>query len=90
MAKPARKTAEEIKDYGSLIKELRTEGAKPVYLVCGQELFLQERLISAIAGQWLEEEISDFNYAKEDGAKLSAGQAADLANQMPFSPRKSF
>lgn len=84
MAKPARKTAEEIKDYGSLIKELRTEGAKPVYLVCGQELFLQERLISAIAGQWLEEEISDFNYAKEDGAKLSAGQAADLANQMPF------
>ncbi|MEA4893220.1 MAG: DNA polymerase III subunit delta [Peptococcaceae bacterium] len=84
MARPARKTIEEATDYSNLIARLKAEGPRPVYLLCGQETYLQERLISAVAGAWLEEEISDFNFVREDGAKLTAGQAADSANQVSF------
>lgn len=84
----AKKAAEETKDYSKLVAELKEEGVRPVYLICGRETYLQERLISAIAETWLKEEPSEFNSWKEDGIRLSAGQAADLANQMPFFAEK--
>ncbi|MDR1192836.1 MAG: hypothetical protein LBK98_01510, partial [Peptococcaceae bacterium] len=56
----------------------------PVCLLFGQEFYLQEKLLERMRRVWLGETVSELNYSREDGGRLTAGQTADLANQMPF------
>lgn len=57
---------------------------RPVYLIFGEEDFLQEKLVGKIKAAWLTDALPEFNFSREDGIKMTAAQAADLANQLPF------
>ncbi len=62
---------------------------RPVYLIFGEEDYLQEKLVEKIKAAWLTDVLPEFNDSREDGAKMTGAQAADLANQLPFmAPRR--
>lgn len=62
---------------------------RPVYLLYGEEDFLQEKLIEKIKKAWITDSLPDFNFSREDGTKMTGAQATDLANQLPFmAPRR--
>lgn len=70
--------------YGQALHALELGKVSPVYLLYGEESYLQEKLIQQIKSVWLSEVLPEFNDCREDGTKLTGAQIADLANELPF------
>jgi DNA polymerase-3 subunit delta len=62
---------------------------KPVYLLYGEERYLQEEWLRALKAAVLEPSTQEFNYQLTDGSKMTAAQVADQANILPaFAERR--
>jgi DNA polymerase-3 subunit delta len=68
--------------YGVAVKQIHSGDIKPVYLLYGDEDYLQERLILAIKGAWLGDESAGFGAYVEDGRTMAQSRAVDLAGQL--------
>ena len=83
MAEAAKKTDE---SKGTLsveaaIRQIREGGVRPVYLLYGEEAFLQERFLLILKEVWLGPDAGAYAMAKEDGKTMTQAKAVDLASQ---------
>ena len=75
--------------YEEAVRQIDAEEIKPVYLLYGEEDFLQERLIAVLRDAWLRDDADSAGLSREDGRAMSQSRAVDLAGQMGlFSERK--
>jgi DNA polymerase-3 subunit delta len=57
---------------------------KPVYLLYGEEDYLQEKLILTLGKAWLGDVVGAVNPGSEDGRNMTQTEAVDIAGQMTF------
>jgi len=69
--------------YQRMIDDIGRGAIAPVYLICGEEEYLQERLIGRLKEVLLGPETGAFNYDELDGEKVSWGQVVASANTLP-------
>jgi len=75
--------------YRTAIEEIGAGDVKPVYLLYGDEDYLQDRFILKLRETWLGNETVEADRSLEDGRSMTQSQAVDLAGQMTlFSARK--
>lgn len=75
--------------YQAAVRQIDGGEIKPVYLLYGDETFLQERFIRHLKEAWLGEEADGLATDREDGRGMTQAQAVDLAGQMMlFAGRK--
>lgn len=75
--------------YQSIINSIKNGMFAPVYLIYGDEEYLQEQLVNDIKSKIVNGDLADFNINMIDGEKESIIQVIDCANTLPvFSERR--
>lgn len=74
--------------YGEALREIGQGRLKPVYLLCGEEEYLQDAWLDALKASVLEDGDPALNYEGLDGSRMTAAQAVDQANTLPFFSQK--
>jgi DNA polymerase-3 subunit delta len=69
--------------YKEACLEIEKGRIKPVYLLYGEEPYLQEEWMLALKTAVLEESAREFNYQWMDGSKMTPAQVANQANILP-------
>ncbi|MCL2121285.1 MAG: DNA polymerase III subunit delta [Clostridiales bacterium] len=64
------------------IRQIREGGIRPVYLLYGEEAFLQERFLLILKEVWLGPDAGAYAITKEDGKTMTQAKAVDLASQI--------
>lgn len=70
--------------YDAALRQIKTGQIKPVYLLYGEETYLQESFLNQLKMAWLGGEADAFNTNREDGRNMTQAQVVDLACQLPF------
>lgn len=76
--------------YQALINSIQRGVVQPVYLIHGEEEYLQEQVIWAFKNYFLQHDFGDFNFEQLDGEKVSLAQIVDAANTLPAFAEKRF
>ncbi|MGI6606751.1 MAG: DNA polymerase III subunit delta [Peptococcia bacterium] len=74
--------------YESIINSLKRGVIAPVYLLYGEEDYLQEKIVNAFKETLLTAEMAAFNLDEVEGEKCTPAQVADLANTLPVFAEK--
>ncbi|MFZ5752765.1 MAG: DNA polymerase III subunit delta [Bacillota bacterium] len=74
--------------FQSVINSIKRGMVSPVYLLHGEEEYLQELIIKALKEHLLTPETGDFNYDELDGENVSPGQIVASANTLPVFAEK--
>ena len=75
--------------YNEAIVDIKANRIKPLYLLFGDEEYLQEKWLKELSSVIIIESMRDFNYQLVDGSKLSAAQVISQANTPPvFADRR--
>ncbi|MCR4441321.1 MAG: DNA polymerase III subunit delta [Peptococcaceae bacterium] len=69
--------------YQKLINSIERGVVAPVYLICGEEEYLQEQLVRRLKESLLGHETGAFNFDELDGEKATPGQVVASANTLP-------
>ncbi len=70
--------------YDAALRQIKTGQIQPVYLLYGEETYLQDRFLDELKKAWLRGEADAFNTNREDGRNMTQAQVVDLACQLPF------
>ena len=70
--------------YSAAARQIRAGVIKPVYLLFGEEEYLQERFIRLLRDMWLGSENGELGISRDDGKGMTQGMVVDLACQMGF------
>ena len=74
--------------YAEGVKQIDAGDIRPLYLLYGEEGYLQERFIAKLRDDWLADQAPGA-VGREDGKAMTQSQAVDLAGQMQlFSARR--
>lgn len=69
--------------YERILNSLKRGGVAPVYLLYGEEEYLQEKIINAFKETILTPEMAAFNCDVVEGEKYTPAQLVDLSNTLP-------
>ena len=64
------------------MRSMKADDIQSVYLLFGEEVYLQERFLQHVCMAWLGEEENGFNTEKVDGKGMSQAEAVAMASQM--------
>lgn len=76
--------------FQSIINSIQRGVFSPIYLLFGDEDYLQEKAITALRESLLSPEMADFNYEELDGEKCLPAQVAEAANALPVFAERRF
>lgn len=74
--------------YHIVLNSINRGVLSPVYLLCGEEDYLQEKLLNAFKDKLIDANIGAFNFEEIDGEKVSPGAIVDSANTLPVFAEK--
>ena len=74
--------------YRSLLNSIERGVLAPVYLLYGEEDYLQEQLVHKLKERLLNPEFGAFNLDEPDGEKITPANVADSANTLPVFAEK--
>ncbi len=74
--------------YQSLLNSIKRGVLAPVYLICGEEDYLQELMLNALKENLLSPDLGTFNLDELDGEKVSPGQIVQSAVALPVFAEK--
>ena len=66
------------------LAQIQAGDIKPVYLLYGEEGYLQDIFISRLKQAWLGEDESGYGFSREDGKGMSQTRVTDIARQITF------
>ncbi len=75
-------------DYKSLLNSIKRGVVSPVYLIYGEELYLQKLIIEAFKKGLINDSTGDFNFDDLDGEKVTPGQIVACADTLPVFAEK--
>ena len=76
-------------DYGAIVRQLRQDGAKNLYLLWGEEDYLRDSFYEEIKKLTLEEGCADFNFHRLSGSPIDPQQLAQAVDSVPFMGERS-
>lgn len=71
-------------NYPALLKQLKEDGPKRLYLLWGEESYLKEQFLAEIRKLCVERETEEFNHRRLSGEGFTPEMLADELNAMPF------
>ncbi|MDX9870846.1 MAG: DNA polymerase III subunit delta [Clostridia bacterium] len=74
--------------YHTVLNSINRGVLSPVYLLCGEEEYLQEHLLSAFKDKLVDPGIGAFNFEEINGEKAAPGEIVDSANTLPVFAEK--
>lgn len=74
--------------YQSILNSIKREVISPVYLLYGEEEYLQELVVKALKETVLSSETGSFNLDELEGGKVSLSSLVDMANTLPVFAEK--
>lgn len=74
--------------YQSILNSIKREVISPVYLLYGEEEYLQELVVKALKETVLSSENGSFNLDELEGGKVSISSLVDMANTLPVFAEK--
>lgn len=77
-------------NYGELVRELKSEQPRRLYLLCGEEDYLREAFIGELRALCVPGGADDFGYHRIDGASMDMRELSDAVNALPFMSERTF
>jgi len=74
--------------FQSVLNSIKRGVISPVYIIYGEEPYLQEQLVAAFKAALLTPDLAAFNLEELDGEKCSPAQVAESANVLPVFAEK--
>lgn len=74
--------------FQTIVNSIKRGVTSPIYLLFGEEDYLQEKVISTLREALLTPDLADFNYEELDGEKCLPAQIAEAANTLPVFAEK--
>lgn len=71
-------------DYPALVRQLRQDGAKSLYLIWGEEDYLRESFYEEVKRLVLEDNCADFNFHRLSGSPVDPQLLAQAVDSVPF------
>lgn len=72
------------------VAQLKTEGPKRMYLLCGQEEYLRERFYETLKKTCLPDGEDDFSYKRINGPELDVNELREAVDAIPFLTDRTF
>ncbi|PKM87918.1 MAG: DNA polymerase III subunit delta [Firmicutes bacterium HGW-Firmicutes-12] len=74
--------------YQSILNSIDRGVLTPVYLICGDEDYIQEQIIALLKEKLINSDIGAFNFDEIDGEKTTPGEIISSANTLPVFAEK--